>query len=57
MNTKFEFGHKDYKDQALNESLSGILNDAKLLSMATVAPDGVAHINNGSGGGVAALLL
>jgi hypothetical protein len=46
MNTKFEFGHKDYADQALNESLSGILNDAKLLSMATVTPDGVAHINN-----------
>jgi uncharacterized protein YhbP (UPF0306 family) len=45
MNIKFAFGHKDHDDNALNESISVILNAAKLLSMATVRSEGVAHIN------------
>lgn len=46
MNLSFVFEHKDHLDSALNESISGILNATKLLSMATVRMDGTAHINN-----------
>lgn len=41
----FKFHHFEYADKELNESLFDILNNNKLLSMATISPNGESYIN------------
>lgn len=41
----FKFNHPDYSDQKLNQSIQEILDNNKLLSMATVDNEKKSHIN------------
>ncbi len=40
-----KFGNKEHSDKKLNESIKEIIEQNKLLSLATVTPSGKAHIN------------
>ncbi len=45
MSLAIKFNHPNFADADLNESIEAILSTTRLLTMATVSPDGTAHAN------------